>query len=201
MKLIFAGTPEFAERALSALHAAGHDIALVLSRPDQPAGRGQRLQASPVKQRALALGLPVAQPRTLRDADAHALLAAVGADAMIVAAYGLILPPDVLASPRLGCINIHASLLPRWRGAAPIQRAIEAGDAETGTCVMRLTAGLDSGPVALREPVAIAADDDYATLSARLAELGGELLVRALDLEEVGKLELREQDDAAATYA
>ncbi len=201
MKLIFAGTPEFAERALSALHAAGHDIALVLSRPDQPAGRGQRLQASPVKQRALALGLPVAQPRTLRDADAHALLAAVGADAMIVAAYGLILPPEVLAIPRLGCINIHASLLPRWRGAAPIQRAIEAGDTQTGITIMRMDAGLDTGPMLLERALPIGPDETGGQLHDRLAALGATLIVEALDGLAAGRLNARPQPADGATYA
>lgn len=201
MKLIFAGTPEFAERALSALHAAGHDIALVLSRPDQPAGRGQRLQASPVKQRAFALGLPVAQPRTLRDADAHALLAAVGADAMIVAAYGLILPPEVLAIPRLGCINIHASLLPRWRGAAPIQRAIEAGDTQTGITIMRMDAGLDTGPMLLERALPIGPDETGGQLHDRLAALGATLIVEALDGLAAGRLNARPQPADGATYA
>jgi methionyl-tRNA formyltransferase len=201
MKLIFAGTPDFAERALSALHAAGYEIALVLSRPDQPAGRGQKLQASPVKQRALALDLPVAQPRTLRDPDAQALLAAVGADAMIVAAYGLILPPAVLAIPRLGCINIHASLLPRWRGAAPIQRAIEAGDTETGITIMRMDAGLDTGPMLLERALPIGPDDTGGQVHDRLAALGATMIVEALDGLAAGRLSERPQPDDGATYA
>ena len=205
MKLIFAGTPDFAERALSALHAAGHEIALVLSRPDQPAGRGQKLQASPVKQRALALDLPVAQPRTLRDPDAQALLAAVGADAMIVAAYGLILPPAVLAIPRLGCINIHASLLPRWRGAAPIHRAVEAGDAETGVTIMQMDEGLDTGDMLLVGRCPIHHDspgaDTTDTLHDRLAALGADLVVQALDLAAQGRLEARPQPAEGVTYA
>ncbi len=201
MKLIFAGTPEFAERALTALHAAGHQIALVLSRPDQPAGRGQKLQASPVKLRALELGLRVEQPRTLRDPAVHRMLAEVGADAMIVAAYGLILPPEVLAIPRRGCINIHASLLPRWRGAAPIQRAIEAGDAETGITIMQMDAGLDTGPMLLKRALAIRPDETGGQLHDRLAELGAALIVEALDGIATGRIRPVPQPDDGATYA
>jgi methionyl-tRNA formyltransferase len=150
MKLIFAGTPEFAAQALSAIVAAGHEVALVLTQPDRPAGRGMALQPSAVKKVALAHGIEVFQPLTLKDAEAQAKIAAVGAEVMVVAAYGLILPQAVLDMPRFGCINIHASLLPRWRGAAPIQRALLAGDAETGVCIMQMEAGLDTGPVLLR---------------------------------------------------
>ena len=199
MKLIFAGTPEFAERALTALHAAGHQIALVLSRPDQPAGRGQKLQASPVKLRALELGLRVEQPRTLRDPAVHRMLAEVGADAMIVAAYGLILPPEVLAIPRRGCINIHASLLPRWRGAAPIQRAIEAGDAETGITIMQMDAGLDTGPMLLKRALAIRPDETGGQLHDRLAELGAALIVEALDGSATGRIRPVPQPGGGAT--
>ncbi len=180
MKLIFAGTPEFAAVALAALADAGHDIALVLTQPDRPAGRGMALQASPVKQLALARGLPVFQPATLKDAEAQARLAAVGAEAMVVAAYGLILPQAVLDLPRHGCLNIHASLLLRWRGAAPIQRALLAGDLETGVCIMQMEAGLDTGPVLLAEATPIAADDTAATLHDRLAGIGARLIVDAL---------------------
>ena len=181
MRLIFAGTPEFAAVALRALLAAGHEVSLVLTQPDRPAGRGMTLQASPVKQVALAAGIEVFQPASLRDAEAQARVAAVAADVMVVAAYGLILPQVVLDMPRLGCINIHASLLPRWRGAAPIQRALLAGDAETGVSIMQMEAGLDTGPVLHEGRVAIAADENAATLHDKLAELGARLIVEALD--------------------
>ena len=183
MKLIFAGTPEFAALALDAILAAGHEVTLVLTQPDRPAGRGMSLQPSPVKQRALTAGIEVFQPLTLKEAGAQARVAAAvaeGAEVMVVAAYGLILPQAVLDLPRFGCINIHASLLPRWRGAAPIQRAIEAGDAETGVCIMQMEAGLDTGPVLLAGRLPIAADDNAATLHDRLAGLGATLCVEAL---------------------
>lgn len=180
MNIIFAGTPDFAAVALQAIVAAGHHIPLVLTQPDRPAGRGMVLQASPVKRLALDLGLPVFQPPTLRDTQVQAAIAAVGADLMVVAAYGLILPQAVLDLPRLGCINIHASLLPRWRGAAPIQRAILAGDAETGVCIMQMEAGLDTGPVLSRGSVPIADDDTAASLHDRLAALGACLTVDVL---------------------
>lgn len=198
MKLIFAGTPEFAAAALAALADAGHDIALVLTQPDRPAGRGMALQASPVKRLAEARGLPVFQPPTLKDAEAQARLAAVGADAMVVAAYGLILPQAVLDLPRHGCLNIHASLLPRWRGAAPIQRAILAGDFETGVCIMQMEAGLDTGPVLLAEATPISADDTAATLHDRLAALGARLIVDALARLPLPAVA---QPDAGVTYA
>ncbi len=180
MKLIFAGTPEFAAAALAALIDAGHEIALVLTQPDRPAGRGMALQASPVKRLAEAHGLSVFQPATLKDADVQARLAAIGADAMVVAAYGLILPQAVLDLPRHGCLNIHASLLPRWRGAAPIQRALLAGDPETGVCIMQMEAGLDTGPVLCAEATPITGDDTTATLHDRLAAIGARLIVDAL---------------------
>ncbi len=180
MKLIFAGTPEFAAQALAAIIEAGHEVALVLTQPDRPGGRGMALQPSPVKKLALDKGLPVFQPRSLKDAEAQASVAAVGAEVMVVAAYGLILPQLVLDMPRLGCINIHASLLPRWRGAAPIQRALLAGDAETGVCIMQMEAGLDTGPVLLRDAFPIDASDTTATLHDRLAALGARLIVEAL---------------------
>lgn len=198
MRLIFAGTPEFAAQALSALIDAGHDIALVLTQPDRPAGRGMALLPSPVKQRALAAGLPVFQPMRLKDAEAQETVRAVGADAMIVAAYGLILPQAVLDLPRLGCINIHASLLPRWRGAAPIQRAILAGDRETGVCIMQMEAGLDTGPVLRSAALAIDAEDTAASLHDKLAALGARLVVEtlaALPLVPVA------QPESGATYA
>lgn len=180
MKLIFAGTPEFAAQSLAAIVVAGHEVALVLTQPDRPAGRGMALQPSAVKQAALACGIPIFQPPSLKDAATQARLAAVGADAMVVAAYGLILPQAVLDLPRFGCLNIHASLLPRWRGAAPIQRALLAGDDESGVCVMQMEAGLDTGPVLLREVLAITADETAATLHDKLAMLGARLVVDAL---------------------
>lgn len=198
MKLIFAGTPEFAATALAAILAAGHEVALVLTQPDRPAGRGMALQASPVKRLAEQHGIPVFQPLTLKDAAAQERVNAVGADVMVVAAYGLILPQAVLDMPRFGCINIHASLLPRWRGAAPIQRAILAGDARTGVCIMQMEAGLDTGPVLLSESLAIDAADTAATLHDRLADLGASLIVNAL-----GRLPLPVSAQAAdgVTYA
>lgn len=188
MRLIFAGTPEFAQAALAALHAAGHDIALVLTQPDRPAGRGLKLQPSPVKQWALDHAVPVAQPRSLRldgkypedAAAAQAALLAAGAEAMVVAAYGLILPQWVLDWPARGCLNIHASLLPRWRGAAPIHRAIEAGDTQTGITIMQMDAGLDTGDMLLVLPCDIAPHDSTAALHDRLAVLGGQAIVQAL---------------------
>lgn len=180
MKIIFAGTPEFAAVALAALLAAGHEIALVLTQPDRPAGRGMALQASPVKKLAAECGVQIFQPSTLRDGEAQARLQAVGADLMIVAAYGLILPPVILAMPRLGCLNIHASLLPRWRGAAPIQRAIAAGDGETGVCIMQMEAGLDTGPVLARIATPIGSDDNAGRLHDRLAQLGAELMLQTI---------------------
>ncbi len=209
MKLIFAGTPEFAAVALSALHAAGHDIVLVLSQPDRPAGRGMKLHASPVKQFALAHDMSVAQPRSLRldgkypdDAQAARLaIEAVQADAMVVAAYGLILPQWVLDVPRLGCFNIHASLLPRWRGAAPIHRAIEAGDAQTGVTIMQMDAGLDTGDMLLTEPMAILPVDTTGSLHDRLADVGGRLMAQALEQAAHGKLKPVPQPLDGITYA
>lgn len=197
LRLVFAGTPEFAAVHLQALIDAGYPIAAVYTQPDRPAGRGQKLAMSPVKQLALAHGIPVEQPPTLRDPAAQATLAALEPDLLVVVAYGLILPQVVLDIPRLGCINSHASLLPRWRGAAPVERAIMAGDEETGVCIMRVAAGLDSGPVCLmgREP--IRPDDTYGTLAPRLEALGAELLVRALDERPA----FVEQDEEGATYA
>jgi methionyl-tRNA formyltransferase len=188
MRLIFAGTPEFAQVAMAALHAAGHEIVLVLTQPDRPAGRGMKLQPSPVKQWALDHAVPVAQPRSLRldgkypedAAAARQTLQDVKADAMIVAAYGLILPQWVLDLPPKGCLNIHASLLPRWRGAAPIHRAIEAGDTQTGITIMQMDAGLDTGDMLLVLPCAMAPTDTTAVLHDRLAELGGQAIVQAL---------------------
>lgn len=208
-RIAFAGTPEFARVALAALQAAGFEIVLVLSQPDRPAGRGMKLQASPVKQLALRHGWLVAQPRSLRldgryPEDARAAQEAIVAarpDAMVVAAYGLILPQWVLDAPRLGCFNIHASLLPRWRGAAPIHRAIEAGDAETGVTLMQMDAGLDTGDMLLRETVAIADDDSTARLHDRLAELGGRMVVEALEQALDGALRPVPQPSEGVTYA
>ena len=188
MRVIFAGTPEFAAVALAALHEAGFTIPLVLTQPDRPAGRGMQLQLSPVKQYALAHGMPVAQPVSLRldgkypddAAAAHELLRNTAHDVMVVAAYGLILPTAVLSIPPRGCINIHASLLPRWRGAAPIHRAIEAGDAETGITIMQMDAGLDTGDMLLVKTLSIPTDATTATLHDQLAALGGECIVQAL---------------------
>lgn len=198
MRVIFAGTPEFAALALKAIAAAGHEIALVLTQPDRPAGRGMALTPSPVKVAAQALGCEVFQPPTLKDEAARERIAAVAADVMVVAAYGLILPQVVLDMPRLGCINIHASLLPRWRGAAPIQRALQAGDAETGVCIMQMEAGLDTGPVLARAAFAILPEDTAASLHDRLAELGAQLVVDALPALP-GQPE--PQPEAGVTYA
>ncbi|HWT55282.1 MAG TPA: methionyl-tRNA formyltransferase, partial [Rhodocyclaceae bacterium] len=172
MDLIFAGTPEFAARALEALIAAGHTIKLVLTQPDRPAGRGMQLQASAVKQVALQHGISVYQPEKLRDPATHDPIREAQADCMVVAAYGIILPQAVLDMPRIGCLNIHASLLPRWRGAAPIQRAIEAGDAETGVTIMQMDAGLDTGAMLLKEALPITAEDTAASLHDKLAAQG-----------------------------
>jgi len=209
MRVIFAGTPEFARSALQRLHAAGFEVPLVLTQPDRPAGRGMKLQPSPVKQFAQSQGLPLAQPRSLRldgkypddAAAARDAIAAARADVMVVAAYGLILPAWTLAAPRLGCLNIHASLLPRWRGAAPIHRAIEAGDAETGVTIMQMDEGLDTGAMLLSERVPIAADDTTASLHDKLAALGGRLIVEALELAACGGLQPVPQPEAGVTYA
>jgi len=209
LKLVFAGTPEFAAVALAHLYAAGHDIVLVLSQPDRPAGRGMKLLPSPVKQFALAHGMVVAQPRSLRldgkypdeALAARAALELVQADAMVVAAYGLILPRWVLDTPRLGCFNIHASLLPRWRGAAPIHRAIEAGDTVTGVTIMQMDAGLDTGDMLLTQAVPISPLDTTGSLHDRLAVLGGQLMVQALGQAEFDQLQAVPQPLAGITYA
>ncbi|WP_425261942.1 methionyl-tRNA formyltransferase [Rubrivivax sp. RP6-9] len=207
MRVGFAGTPEFAAVALRALLAAGLPVPLVLSQPDRPAGRGMKLQASPVKQCAQAHGIPVAQPRSLRldgkfpddAAAARQALQAADLDVLVVAAYGLILPPWVLQTPRRGCLNIHGSLLPRWRGAAPIHRAIEAGDAETGITIMQMDAGLDTGPMLLWQAQPITADATTASLHDTLAALGGRLVVQAL--QTLDTLRPVPQPDAGVTYA
>ena len=208
MRVAFAGTPEFARIALEAIAEAGFDIVLVLTQPDRPAGRGMKLQASPVKQFAVGRGWPVAQPRSLRldgkypddAAAARTAIAEARVDLMVVAAYGLILPQWVLDAPRLGCLNIHASLLPRWRGAAPIHRAIEAGDAETGVTIMQMDAGLDTGDMLLREALLIG-DDSTARLHDRLAALGGRLVVEALKQAGAGSLRREPQPAEGMNYA
>ncbi len=209
LRVAFAGTPEFASVALQHLHAAGFELVLVLSQPDRPAGRGMKLQASPVKQCALTLGIPVVQPRSLRldgkfpdeaEAARQTLLAA-RPDVLVVAAYGLILPQWTLDLPRLGCMNIHASLLPRWRGAAPIHRAIEAGDTDTGITIMQMDAGLDTGDMLVREALPIAPTDTTASLHDRLATLGGRLMVETLELAACGGLHATPQPEAGISYA
>ncbi|MCG2594798.1 methionyl-tRNA formyltransferase [Ramlibacter sp. XY19] len=209
MRVVFAGTPEFARVALERLQAAGFTIPLVLTQPDRPAGRGMKLQPSPVKQFAQAHGIAVAQPRSLRldgkypddAATAREALQQAQADVMVVAAYGLILPQWVLDTPRLGCLNIHASLLPRWRGAAPIHRAIEAGDAETGVTIMQMDAGLDTGDMLLEERIPIAPADTTASLHDKLAILGGRMIVEALELAACGGFRPRKQPEQGITYA
>ena len=200
MKIIFAGTPQFAASALAAL-LKEHQIIAVLTQPDRPAGRGMQLVTSPVKQLALQHGLPVLQPASLKTEEAQHSIAALDADVMVVAAYGLILPQAVLQLPRYGCLNIHASLLPRWRGAAPIQRAILAGDAETGITIMHMDAGLDTGAMLLRRVCPIAEKDTAQTLHDKLAELGAGSILEALRLLQEQRLTPVKQDDAVATYA
>jgi methionyl-tRNA formyltransferase len=202
MRVIFAGTPGFAAEALTAILSAGHDVPLVLTQPDRPAGRHQRLTASPVKAVAQAEGLPLHQPERLRTPEQQAPVLAVPADVMVVAAYGLILPPQVLNHPVHGCLNIHASLLPRWRGAAPIQRAILAGDRETGVCIMQMEAGLDTGPVISRHVIPIDGADTTGTLHDKLARQGALAIVAALaTLARDGRLSSTPQPEAGATYA
>lgn len=209
LRVGFAGTPEFARRALEAIVAAGHTVPLVLTQPDRPAGRGMKLQASPVKQLALAEGLPLVQPRSLRldgkfpddAASAAAALRGADLDLLVVAAYGLILPEWVLGLPRHGCLNIHASLLPRWRGAAPIQRAIEAGDTQTGITLMQMDAGLDTGAMLLTAATPIAADETSAALLDRLAGMGATLVLQGLSALPAGGLIPRAQPAEGVTYA
>ncbi len=209
LRVIFAGTPEFARLALAAIHAAGHTVPLVLTQPDRPAGRGLHLQPSAVKQFAQSHGMPVCQPRSLRldgkfpdDARAaNTALLAAQADVMVVAAYGLILPQWVLDFPKHGCLNIHASLLPRWRGAAPIHRAIEAGDTHTGITIMQMDAGLDTGAMLRVDSLAIAPDDTTASLHDRLAVLGDQAIVQALADVQLGQLHATAQPAEGVTYA
>jgi methionyl-tRNA formyltransferase len=201
MKVIFAGTPEFAAVALDALIQAGYDIELVLTQPDRPAGRGMKIAASAVKLLAQQHAIALLQPLTLKTSEVQAQLQAVRADIMIVAAYGLILPQAVLNIPRLGCLNIHASLLPRWRGAAPIQRAILADDHETGITIMRMDAGLDTGAILLQHKIPIASDDTAQLLHDKLSVLGAQSIVEALELLRQRKLISVVQDEAQACYA
>ena len=209
MKVIFAGTPEFAAIALARLHESGFEIPLVLTQPDRPAGRGMQLQPSPVKSYALKHGMPVAQPVSLRldgkypeqAAAVHAQLKATEHEVMVVAAYGLILPASILSIPPMGCLNIHASLLPRWRGAAPIHRTIEAGDSETGITIMQMDEGLDTGPMLLTRSERINATDTTGSLHDRLAALGGELIVDALKKLQQGGLLAQAQPTDGMTYA
>ncbi|GMG86030.1 methionyl-tRNA formyltransferase [Biformimicrobium ophioploci] len=201
LKIIFAGTPDFAAVQLRALLGSGHQVCAVYTQPDRPAGRGKKLQASPVKQVAVDAGIPVLQPASLRDETAQAELQALDADIMVVVAYGLILPQAVLDMPRYGCINVHASLLPRWRGAAPIQRAIEAGDPESGVAIMQMEAGLDTGPVLVESRCSISGRETGGSLHDKLAELGAPALLQALDEIAGGRASARPQDDSLANYA
>ena len=201
MKVAFAGTPEFAAAALRAIIAAGFEVPLVLSQPDRPAGRGLQLQPSPVKQVALAHGIPVDQPEKLRTEEQQAALRAAQPDVLVVAAYGLILPQAVLDLPRFGCVNIHASLLPRWRGAAPIHRAVEAGDAESGITIMQMDVGLDTGPMMLRRALPIEASDTGGSLHDKLAVLGAEMIVEALHSIALVEISPAAQPADGVTYA
>lgn len=201
MRIVFAGTPDFAATALKALLEAGHNVVGVYSQPDRPAGRGRKLMPSPVKQVALDANIPVFQPQSLKPEDAQQELANLQPDVMIVAAYGLILPKAVLDIPRHGCLNIHASLLPRWRGAAPIQRAIAAGDAETGVTIMQMDVGLDTGDMLLKATTPIKPDDTGGSLHDRLAIMGGQAIVGALAQLAGGPLHGEPQDSDAACYA
>lgn len=201
LRIVFAGTPDFSVPPLRALLDSPHQVVAVYTQPDRPAGRGRKLAPSPVKEVALEAGIPVEQPVNFKDPAAVQALAARQPDLMVVVAYGLLLPGPVLQAPRLGCINIHASILPRWRGAAPIQRAIEAGDRETGVSIMHMEAGLDTGPVYLLERTPIAEDETGSSLHDRLSQLGAEALMKALPGIADGSLRARPQDDAQAVYA
>ncbi|MEA5446197.1 methionyl-tRNA formyltransferase [Gammaproteobacteria bacterium AB-CW1] len=200
LRIVYAGTPEFAVPALEALADSPHQLVAVYTQPDRPAGRGRQPRPSPVKQAALARDIPVHQPQRL-DAEAREVLAGLAPDLMVVTAYGLILPRPVLDLPRLGCINIHASLLPRWRGAAPIQRAIEAGDPESGISIMQMDEGLDTGPVLARYPLALAADETGGSLHDRLAALGRAHIVDCVDALAAGRLTAEPQPEAGVSYA
>jgi methionyl-tRNA formyltransferase len=201
LKLIFMGSPDFAVPALQALHAAGHEIVCVYSQPPRPAGRGQAERKTPIHLLAEKLGLSVRTPRRLKSAEDQAEFAALGADLAVVVAYGLILPKPILDATRLGCLNLHGSLLPRWRGAAPIQRALMAGDTETGVQAMRMEEGLDTGPVLLSETVPITPEDTASTLHDRLAAIGAPLLVLAVTLIESGNARFTAQNEKGVTYA
>lgn len=201
LAVVFAGTPDFALPSLEAIAASRHRLAAVFTQPDRPSGRGRKEAASPVKERALALGLPVCQPATLKDDAAARQIAQFEPDVLVVVAYGLLLPPAVLAIPRLGCLNVHASLLPRWRGAAPVARAILAGDSTTGVCIMRMEEGLDTGPVMSARELPIGAGETAGDLELRLAEAGGAAIVAALDALAAGEARFVPQDAARATYA
>ncbi|GAA0415285.1 methionyl-tRNA formyltransferase [Cocleimonas flava] len=201
MKIVYAGTPDFAVPALQSLINSGHKVVAVYTQPDRPAGRGRKVQFGPVKQVAVDAGIPVEQPLSLKDEDAQQILSAYDADVMIVAAYGLILPQAVLDMPRYGCLNIHGSLLPRWRGAAPIHRAIETGDTETGVTIMQMALGLDTGDMLLKRTCPITAEDTSQTIHDRLSSDGAEALLEVLDLIEKDELEPVIQDDALTTYA
>jgi methionyl-tRNA formyltransferase len=201
MRIIFAGTPEFAVPTLNMLLASGHEVCAVYTQPDRPAGRGRKLQPSPVKETALAAGIPVLQPDSLKTAEAITQLAAFEPDLMVVVAYGMILPQAVLDVPKYGCLNVHASLLPRWRGAAPIQRALMAGDAETGVTIMRIALKLDAGDMLHKEVVAIGAEDTAGDLHDKLAALGPIGLEKVLHQVEAGTIQAEPQDEALVTYA
>ncbi|MFO1237024.1 MAG: methionyl-tRNA formyltransferase [Alphaproteobacteria bacterium] len=201
MRLAFMGTPAFSIAPLAALISAGHEIAAVYSQPPRPAGRGHALQKSPVHAFAEANAIPVMTPKSLKSAEAQAEFAALGLDAAVVVAYGLILPQPILDAPRLGCVNIHASLLPRWRGAAPIQRAIMAGDTETGVMTMQMDAGLDTGPVLMAERLAIGPDMNAGELHDALSPLGADLIVRTMAALERGAIAAQPQPETGATYA
>jgi methionyl-tRNA formyltransferase len=199
LRVVFAGTPPFAARALQAILAAGHEVVVALTQPDRPAGRGLHVNPSAVAQAAASHGVATLKPQSLKQGDAASRLRELAPDVMVVAAYGLILPQAVLEIPRRGCLNIHASLLPRWRGAAPIQRALQAGDEETGICIMLMDAGLDTGPVLLEKRLAIGARETAATLTESLAQLGAQAVVEAL--ASLDTLQARAQDPSRATYA
>ena len=202
MKIIFAGTPEFAVPALEALIKAGHDIVMVLTQPDRPAGRGMKLRASPIKQLALMHQLNIFQPESLKPEDVQAKIAAMQSDAMVVAAYGLIIPTAVLGMPKLGCYNIHGSLLPRWRGAAPIHRAILAGDQETGVTIMEVVPKLDAGAMISRARIPISDMDTTQSLHDAISQEGAQLMVNAMQtLQEQGSLPSEQQDESLVTYA
>ena len=201
MRIIFAGTPDFAAETLKALLASQHEICAVYTQPDRPAGRGRKLTASPVKQLALEHHIPVEQPPNFKEQQSLDTLTSYQADLMVVVAYGLLLPQEVLDTPRLGCINVHASLLPRWRGAAPIQRAILAGDQQTGVCIMQMEAGLDTGPVLARAVCDIKPEDTAQVLHDRLAQLGAQTLIEMLPKLEQRQLQAEQQDDSQSCYA